>query len=351
MLEPGTGAGWRILAAALVLAVGATAVAGPKAEVVGPALVDFGRYPAPEAKAATFRIANAGDAALTLTNVRHTCGGCAEVTWDRTELQPGAETSIKVTILGDSIAGKYRKFVFAETSDPERHVLRFEVTGEAVPLVEVSPRRNLHAGRLRLGSEWRQVFELACSDTGARLGAPTVGSNYPVQAQLLPPAGTEGVPAEGGNRAMAGTARLLLRLTPDAARGDLACTVSVPVLRQGNRIGQARVVVTAQVGDSLVPTPGAIALPASGEVTVEHQVELRLVGDDAAALRAQDVSWDAPDGVTVNIAPAPGRPGVLQATLRFSPAALARLAASGPVAVRFRSPTAAPVEVTCQARQ
>jgi len=99
-------------------------------------------------------------------------------------LAPGAEAVLTVTILADSIFGPYRKSVFVETADPQHRVLQFTVTGDALPLVDVQPKRELNAGRLALGQEWRQTFTLTCTNPADTLGPPKLDTNYPAEASI-----------------------------------------------------------------------------------------------------------------------------------------------------------------------
>ena len=136
-----------VLLASLPCVCGNPLAAGPRAEVGGEGKADFGRYPARERKEASYRIRNSGDELLKILKVRSTCGACAEISCTPRELKPGDTATVRAVILGNSIFGKYRKFIYLQTSDPAKKTIRLTIAGHAVPLVEVAPTRKVHAGR------------------------------------------------------------------------------------------------------------------------------------------------------------------------------------------------------------
>ena len=306
--------------------------AGPRAEVVGEGKVDFGRYPARERKEASYRVRNAGDELLKILKVRSTCGACAEISCQPKELKPGDTATVKAVILGNSIFGKYRKFIYLQTSDPAEKTVRLTIAGHAVPLVEVQPKRKVHAGRLPVGRPWSHTFRLTCTKEGVRLGKPSVEGSYPVEATLKSTAGkTEQY-------------ELRLALIPQAANGDLKCVIRVPVTGPDAATGEhVELTVTAAVGGTLVVFPAAVSLPDKADEPVRRTFALKLVGGEGLAFDAQHIQWGRIDGVTIDFEQKKGQS--IPATATFSPGFLSGDAP--PRTITFRLPGASPATLTC----
>ena len=317
---------------ALGCAGGSLLAAGPKAEVVGEGKVELGRYPARERKEASYQVRNAGDGVLKILKVRSTCGACAEVSCEPRELKPGDTATVKAVILGNSIFGKYRKFIYLQTSDPASKAIRLTIAGHAVPLVEVEPKRKVHAGRLPVGEPWSHTFRLTCTEAGIRLDQPAVESNYPVEATLEPAAGKP----HG--------CELRLALTPQAANGDLKCVIRVPVTgADAGKDEHVELTLTAAVGGTLVVFPAAVSVPATSDKPVRRAFSLKLVGGEGLAFDARHIRWDKVDGVTIDFGQ--GEAQSILATATFAPRFVS--GDTAPRTITFRLPGASPATLTC----
>ena len=131
--------GFAVLAAGLLLC-GAARAEGPDGNVRGPlirvepASFDFGAVVAGKVLRKEFRLRNAGDQPLLLQRVRTSCG-CTVGKLARTTLEPGASTSLVVSLTTGSNRGHLVKSVVVPSNDPKTPLLeiRIEATVEASP--------------------------------------------------------------------------------------------------------------------------------------------------------------------------------------------------------------------------
>ncbi len=151
-------------------------------EVVGPSAIDFGQYPAWEKRTAVYKIRNTGKGDLKILKVRKTCG-CASAKCDKNLLEPNEYASVEVVILPSTIFNLYSKNIFVESSDPKNRFLRLNVSGNAKPLMNLTPDADLDAGRIKLNTKWAQTFRLE-GGADIQLGKPEIKSNYPVEVNL-----------------------------------------------------------------------------------------------------------------------------------------------------------------------
>ena len=249
---------WQVI----LLCIPAAAFATGKIEVVGPSSVDFGKYPAWEKRVGKYTIRNAGDGVLDIVKIRKGCG-CATATASKTKLQPGETAKVEVEIRANSIYGVYKKKCFVETTDPQQKFTRLDIGGNAVPLADVRPSREFHAGRLPLGRPWSKAFQIVPRGKKAlKLGEPRVTGNDEASAKL-------GEVEDGVSY------RLNVSLDPPKASGDWKCEVGIPVLSPTNHAPLA-ITVTAAIGEILICIPSMTYLKVSDE-PVERVFHVRLL--------------------------------------------------------------------------
>ena len=157
---------------------------GSKAEVVGPFQVELGEFDANETRTATFTIKNAGDELLKFPCIRKTCG-CFELACDKTDIKPGESTTIKVSVIKESIFHSFDKHVFVETNDPASPVLRFRVSGTAKPLIEIAPQEKIRVGRISPGFDWKQEIVVKPLRPGVKLGTPKVEGKLQLPVTMM----------------------------------------------------------------------------------------------------------------------------------------------------------------------
>jgi len=210
---------FRFVWSAVSLGVVLSAAAGPKVELVGAVSADFGQYPARQKQEARFKLHNGGDAPFEITRLRKTCG-CFEVKCEPMQVPPGQDATVCVSVLPDSIHQAFTRSVFVETSDPAASCLRLDISGHAVPLVDVRPTAKLAIGSIPSSTPWRQEFALTPSEPGVEFGPPVVTGTHPLTVAL-----TQG-PTQPGQYRL----RVAVRAIP-LAPGLFRCFITVPVLK------------------------------------------------------------------------------------------------------------------------
>lgn len=246
---------------ALLILLSGLGFSAPKLEVSGKSSIDFGKYPAKDVKTTVFTLKNSGDEVLKILNVRKNCS-CAEVTVSTKTIDPQKTASVKVSVSGDSLDGVYDKKIFIESNDPDQRFTSLTVSGTAIPIFEVLPKREVSVGRLAIGERWQQFFKLKPTQPGAKLGKPVVECNYPLTASL-----------DSDDK----LASLRVKFTPKNSKGLLKGSIKIPVLQPK---GWKPIVIklSGKVGASLSFIPSVIVLPKKIENKIVRKVNFRLSG-------------------------------------------------------------------------
>jgi hypothetical protein len=306
-----------------------------KIEAVGPASIDFGKYPAAEKKVATYKIRNAGNDVLRIINVRKTCG-CASATCNKKELKPKEEAEVEVVILPDSIFGLYSKNTFVESSDPNNRFLCLTVGGNAIPLVEIKPQNEVNAGRILTNKTWTQSFELTGNDPALKLGIPLVESNYKVKTVFT---NTAQVPVKY---------RLDATLLPADKSGDITCSVKIPVLFPTNRL-PIKICISGRIGLELSAIPGIVYLPVSDQETARN-ISLRLLGQRTRVLDPKTLKLPEHKDIKFEVKQDTDGKGLI-VTAKFSPDFTKQLFADEKIPLLFEIPGASSAQVVCKTRK
>ena len=132
-----------------------------------PLAVSLGRFSANQAQERVFTLRNPSATAVVIGAVRTSCG-CLEADLSSREIPARGQASLTVRIPAEGVSGPFTHMVFMEASGEVRAV---RLTGEAVPLVAVSPQRILSVGTLPAGHSCRREFLLTTSEP-AEFGAP-----------------------------------------------------------------------------------------------------------------------------------------------------------------------------------
>ena len=227
---------FRFVWSAVSLGVVLSAAAGPKVELVGAVSADFGQYPARQKQEARFKLHNGGDAPFEITRLRKTCG-CFEVRCEPMQVPPGQDATVCVSVLPDSIHQAFTRSVFVETSDPAASCLRLDISGHAVPLVDIKPSAKLAAGTIPANATWRQDFALVPSEPGVEFGPAEVTGTHPLTAAL-----TQDPTQPGQYRLNVAATAIPL------AAGVFRCVITLPVLKPAGAAA-VEVVVYGEVYD------------------------------------------------------------------------------------------------------
>ncbi len=119
----------RILVFASLLIVGlAISVLGAPKISVDQAIYDFGEVIAGVAVTHTFVLTNVGDAPLTITSVRTSCG-CTTTALPKTTLNPGESVKLTATFDSTHYSGRVGKSIYVESNDPNTPKLVLVITG------------------------------------------------------------------------------------------------------------------------------------------------------------------------------------------------------------------------------
>ncbi|MDD3074651.1 MAG: DUF1573 domain-containing protein [Eubacteriales bacterium] len=132
-----------------------------------PSAASLGRFPANLAQERVFTLRNSSAAAVVVDAMRTSCG-CLEADLPSREIPARGQASLTVRLPAEGVSGPFTHMVFLETGGEVRAV---RLTGEAVPLVAVSPQRILAVGTLPAGQSCRQEFLLSTSEP-AEFGEP-----------------------------------------------------------------------------------------------------------------------------------------------------------------------------------
>ncbi|MBN1672607.1 MAG: DUF1573 domain-containing protein [Kiritimatiellae bacterium] len=331
--------GYRSLLACLVWACACAARAEPdsggRIELVGERTVDFGRHLASEQKVARYAVRNGGDARLKIKRLDRGCG-CTSVTADRMELKPGETSTIEVVLGAHTLAGSYAKRITIESTDPAQPVLQLEAKGEAIVLVNVTPRPYLYAGRVATNAAWAQCFDFRTAFTNVVLGAPREESNYPVSTSFEQTAATNA------------PYRLSVQLLPAEAPGNWRYEASIPVLAPADQ-PPVTIRVHARVGGQLFVIPGIAYLrPAENpDEPARWRFRLRRVDEGPALIEAACIRWPECEGVTFETEAETGT-NMLWGVATFSPAFVNRVNEEGTVTFFIDYPGSQRARVMCR---
>lgn len=129
--------------AAGLMAAGALAAPGPRAEIAATAF-DFGEVFEDKELSHTFVIKNLGDAPLKITNLDPDCA-CTAADYDQS-IPPGGQGRLKLTISPYSVLRKFTKETKVFFNDPARPMVVFALKGYGKPIIDIQPS---HVIRLR----------------------------------------------------------------------------------------------------------------------------------------------------------------------------------------------------------
>ena len=132
-----------------------------------PSALSLGRFPANQAQERVFTLSNPSNAAVVVDALRTSCG-CLKADLSSREIPAHGQASLTVRLPAEGVSGPFTHMVFLETGGEVRTV---RLTGEAVPLVAVSPQRILAVGTLPAGQSCRRDFLLTTSKP-AEFGEP-----------------------------------------------------------------------------------------------------------------------------------------------------------------------------------
>lgn len=123
---------WSVVLA-LVLCEGPVARALPGRRVSPPDIAfseelwDFGAIEQGEKVTHVFKVKNLGGTKLVISKVRPSCG-CTAALLSSPEIAPGGSSQIKVSFNSSGFRGKVSKYIYVESSDPDKPVSKLTIT-------------------------------------------------------------------------------------------------------------------------------------------------------------------------------------------------------------------------------
>ncbi len=158
-------------------------VASPIITLDGKKIADFGTFPANRKQSAVFIIKNTGNEDLKITKIRKTCG-CSATKLSNDAIQPGQSATLIANIKENSIAGPFSKNIYVESNAENSRFLRLTLSGKAVPLLQIFPKKYLYMGTLTPGKPSSYSFKLKASQANVKLKLMPSKANFSVQTSL-----------------------------------------------------------------------------------------------------------------------------------------------------------------------
>ena len=117
--------------------------------------LDLGVIDNTELTRAQVKVYNRGNGPLRITRVQTSCAACTlgGIDSDRAVIPPGGESYIDIVVIPQGIPGFHsEKYLTVISNDPERPMLRINVTKQVEPEFEITPEY-LDLGQIQRGSE------------------------------------------------------------------------------------------------------------------------------------------------------------------------------------------------------
>ena len=147
-----------------------------------------------------------------------TCG-CSAAQLEKRELRPGESAELIASILPESISGPFSKGIFIHSNASNERIKMITLNGEAVPLLKVTPQKNLYLGSLVVGKEFLQEFTVHTAEP-VQFDTPSVSGNADFQVSM------EKLP----NLRF----RLSARWQPAQTADRFAITITIPIRHPAN---------------------------------------------------------------------------------------------------------------------
>ncbi len=155
----------------------------PKIAMSGKTKLDFGTFAANQEPRDKIDIVNNGDAELIIKNIRETCG-CAARKISSKKIAPGKKATLTISLKKNSMSGPFSKAVYVESNDPKTRFLYIPISGNAVPLVKIYPKKYLYMGTLKTGKPYEFKFRIEALKDGVKLELAKPKANFPIETEL-----------------------------------------------------------------------------------------------------------------------------------------------------------------------
>ncbi len=244
---------------------------------------DFGEAPSGATVTNVFLLRNDGTNAVTIVNVRPTCG-CTTAGVATHRLAPGATTELNAVLSLAGRKGYQRKAIYVETDDLRQPRLRLEVKGLAVADVTVQPE-GVHFGTMgREGTAQQDVLVSARSNVTFTIKSVNTGSSsFTAEVEPLVPGTSYWVHVKTVGPRMPGTVSAIVQLITDLPTSP---SVAIP----------ASVFVAADV----IAVPSQLILVASS-TNEPRTANLTVYSPAGKTFTVKSVDWPSPS-VTGHVA-------------------------------------------------
>lgn len=149
----------------------------------GDTIVDIGTFAANQTIQHKIPIENISDNILYLQKIRTSCT-CADVKYLKAKLLPGESTALNITLKANSLSGPFTHTIYVETDNPKQRFMRFLLNGIAVPLLKISPERQLYIGTLQAGKKYEYKYELIPTDPPLKISLELIHPKFPTEADI-----------------------------------------------------------------------------------------------------------------------------------------------------------------------
>ena len=144
----------------------------------GDVIVDIGTFAANQTIQHKIPIENISDKILYLQKIRTSCT-CADVKYLKAQLLPGESTALNITLKANSLSGPFTHTIYVETDNPKQRFMRFLLNGVAVPLLKISPDRQLYIGTLQTSKKYEYQYELIPTDPKEKISLELIQPKLP----------------------------------------------------------------------------------------------------------------------------------------------------------------------------
>ena len=149
----------------------------------GDTIVDIGTFAANQTIQHKIPIENISDKILYLQKIRTSCT-CADVKYLKAQLLPGESTALNITLKANSLSGPFTHTIYVETDNPKQRFMRFLLNGIAVPLLKISPERQLYIGTLQAGKKYEYKYELIPTDPPKKISLELIHPKFPTGVDI-----------------------------------------------------------------------------------------------------------------------------------------------------------------------
>ena len=144
----------------------------------GDVIVDIGTFAANQTIQHKIPIENISDKILYLQKIRTSCT-CADVKYLKAQLLPGESTALNITLKANSLSGPFTHTIYVETDNPKQRFMRFLLNGIAIPLLKISPERQLYIGTLQTSKKYEYQYELIPTDPKEKISLELIQPKLP----------------------------------------------------------------------------------------------------------------------------------------------------------------------------